>query len=173
MKTTWAVDPGHSEVQFKVKHLGIANVSGTFRVFNGYMHSDAADFADSEVYFEVDASSIDTNNAERDKHLQSELFLHAKKSPKIVFTGKVIKERDDYQLFGNLTILEITKPIKLNVTHTGTGEGRFGDRRAGFEVFGSVNRKDFGINFNLANELGNLVVGEQIKIQCDIELIAQ
>lgn len=173
MKTTWAVDPGHSEVQFKVRHLGIANVSGVFRIFNGYMHTDADDFRNCEVYFEMDASSIDTNNTERDKHLQSELFLHVEKSPKIVFIGKVIENGDDYQLFGNLTIVEVTKPIKLNIIHTGTGVGRFGDRRIGFEVLGSVNRKDFGINFNLANELGSLVVGEQIKIQCDVELIAQ
>jgi polyisoprenoid-binding protein YceI len=173
MKTTWAIDPGHSEVQFKVRHLGIANVSGVFRVFNGYLDTNADDFIDGDVHFEVDASSVDTNNAERDKHLQSELFLHAEKSPKIVFTGKVVKDGDDYQLSGNLTIVEITKPIKLNVIHTGTGVGRFSDRRIGFEVLGSINRKDFGINFNLANDLGNLVVGEHIKIQCDVELIAQ
>lgn len=172
-KTTWAIDPGHSEIQLKVKHLGIANVSGVFRQFTGSAQAITEDLTGSEVYVEIDASSIDTNNTERDIHLRSDIFLNTGKSPKIVFSGTLLKEGDDYALAGNLTILGVTKSVNLDVEHTGTGIGRFGDRRTGYEVRGVINRKDFGMDFNLTNPLGNLVVGEQVKIQCNVEFVAQ
>jgi polyisoprenoid-binding protein YceI len=172
-KTIWAIDAGHSEVQFKVKHLAIANVSGTFKIFEGRSESDNDNFDNATIYFEIDTGSLDTNNAERDNHLRSGLFLSAEKFPKITFRGKLQKKEGDYTLAGELTILETTKHISLLVEHTGTGKGRFDDLRAGFEVSGKINRKDFGLNFHLLNDAGNLVVGDDIKIQCDIELIKQ
>jgi polyisoprenoid-binding protein YceI len=142
-------------------------------MFEGKSESGDDNFENATIYFEIDARSIDTNNAERDGHLRSGLFLCAEKFPKITFKGMVKKEDDDYTLAGDLTILETTKHISLQVEHTGTGKGRFDDVRAGFEVSGKINRKDFGLNFHLLNDAGDLVVGDDIKIQCDIELIKQ
>jgi polyisoprenoid-binding protein YceI len=172
-KVNWVIDPGHSEVQFKVKHLAIANVAGTFKTFSGQAVCNGEVFAGATVSFEMDAGSLDTNNAERDKHLRSDVFLNAGKFPKITFSGVLIKADDAYALTGDLTLLAATKRISLNVEHTGTGTGRFNDTRAGFEISGKINRKDFGLDFNLFTEMGSLVVGEEIKIHADIELIHQ
>lgn len=169
---TWAIDLQHSQVQFKVKHLAIANVSGAFRKFGGAVATTSTHgFDNSEIYFELNTASIDTNNPERDNHLKSGMFLNADKYPKISFDGKLIKADDEYKLNGNLTILETTLPVSMAVEYTGMGKGRYNDIRAGFEVHGKINRKDFGLNFNLLNEAGDLVVGNDIKLHCDIELI--
>jgi polyisoprenoid-binding protein YceI len=172
-KVNWVIDPGHSEVQFKVKHLAIANVAGTFKTFSGQVVCDGEAFTGATVSFEMDAISMDTNNAERDKHLRSGVFLNAEKFPKITFSGVLIKDDDPYRLTGDLTLLAMTKRISLSVEHTGTGTGRFNDTRAGFEISGKINRKDFGLDFNLLTEMGSLVVGEEIRIHADIELIRQ
>ncbi|GGA96127.1 YceI family protein [Puia dinghuensis] len=169
-KTKWTIDPGHSKLQFKVKHLAIANVVGTFRAFSGNVESDDAAFENADVFFEGDAASIDTNNNERDNHLKSNLFLDVVQHPKIIFEGKATKVGDDRQVTGNLSIHGVTKPVTLLLEHTGTGEGRFGDKRAGFELSGKINRRDFGLEFDLLAG-GNLVVGEEIRIQGDIELV--
>ena len=170
-KTNWVIDPGHSEIQFKVKHLAIANVAGTFKIFSGHAVCDGDLFAGAAVSFEMEATSIDTNNAERDRHLKSEIFLNAEKFPKITFNGVLVQEDGDYRLTGDLTLLATTKRISLNVEHTGTGVGRFNDTRAGFEISGKINRKDFGLDFNLLTDVGSLVVGEEIRIHADVELI--
>jgi polyisoprenoid-binding protein YceI len=189
----WVIDPGHSKIQFKVRHLAIANVTGSFRSISGQVSAgqagageagegQAADgrvgverggagFEGAEVYLEMDAGSIDTNNAERDNHLKSELFLDAAKHPKILFRGVVTPGGD--QLTGDLTILGNTRPVVLDIEHTGTGVGRFNDTRAGFEVNGKFNRRDFGLNFNLLTDVGNMVVGEEVRIIADVELISQ
>jgi len=172
-KANWAIDPRHSLVRFKVKHLAIANVSGTFKIFNGNVQSKDESFDNAEVHFEIDSNSIDTNNPDRDGHLVSELFLNAAKFPKIVFNGFVRKTDGDYKLDGELTILGTTKKIRWELEHTGTVQGIHKETRAGFEVSGKINRKDFGLNFHLANEAGDLVVGNDIKLHCDIELIQQ
>lgn len=167
----WVIDILHSEVQFKVKHLAISNVSGTFKTFIGQVHTENDDFNNAEINFELDTNSIDTNNLERDNHLKSDLFLNADKFPKITFNGKLIKSRKKWQLDGNLTILVTTKPVSLNVDYTGIGTGRHNDTRAGFEIEGKINRKDFGLTFNLLTEAGSLVVGEEVKLHFDIEII--
>jgi polyisoprenoid-binding protein YceI len=172
-KTNWTIDPQHSVINFKVKHLAIANVSGIFKVYKGNALSENEDFDNAEIHFEMDASSIDTNNAERDNHLKSDLFLHTIKFPAIIFNGFLRKTGDDYKLDGELTILDTTKKIQMDAEHTGIGKGRFNDVRAGFEVSGKINRKDFGLNFHLLNDAGDLVVGNDIKLHCDIELIKQ
>lgn len=172
MSTKWAIDTGHSQIQFKVKHLAIANVTGTFKTFSGSVETEAKDFAGAKIYFEMKTDSIDTNNAQRDEHLKGELFLNVQVFPKISFNGTLQKE-DEYTLSGDLTILNDTKPIIMNVEYTGTGKGRFNDTRAGFEISGKLNRKDFGLTFNLANEVGELVVGNEVKLIADIELMKQ
>ncbi len=170
-KSTWVIDPGHSTIQFKVKHLAIANVTGTFRSFSGGAETYDETFEGAKVYFEMDAASVDTNNTERDNHLRSALFFDVAQYPKITFTGSFSKAGDGYLLQGGLTIRGTTKTISLEAEHTGTGPGRFNDTRAGFEVSGKINRKDFGLDINLVAGAGNLVVGEDIKFQIDAELI--
>jgi polyisoprenoid-binding protein YceI len=173
IKTKWAVDPNHSQVQFKVKHLAISNVSGTFQVFSGSVQSENEDFSDASVYFEIDTNSIDTNHSERDSQLKSNIFFNTLKYPKIFFNGFLKKENGELKLVGDLTILETTKSIVMEVEHTGSGIGRFGDIRTGFEVYGKINRRDYGLNFSLMTDAGNLVVGNEIKLHFDIQLIKQ
>jgi len=173
IRSKWKIDPNHSEVQFKVKHLMISNVSGTFKLFNGDVESASGDFNDAKISFEIDAASIDTNHEERDGHLKSPLFFDTEKFPKIVFSGALKKKNSNYELEGDLSLCAVKKSIKMEVEYTGTGLGRFGDTRAGFEVNGKINRKDFGLNFNLLTEAGSLVVGEEIKLHFDIQLIKQ
>ncbi|HEV3224727.1 MAG TPA: YceI family protein [Puia sp.] len=169
----WKVDPNHSEVQFKVKHLAISNVSGTFKIFNGIVEAGNEDFNNASIHFEIDTNSIDTNNAERDNHLKSPMFLDTEKFPKIVFDGALQKAEDDFILSGELTIQETKRNIKMETEFTGIGAGRFGDTRAGFEVTGKINRKEYGLNFSLLTEAGSLVVGEEIKLHFDIQLQKQ
>ena len=168
---TWNIDTNHSLVQFKVKHLAISNVTGTFNTFTGNVQADNDDFHEARVYFEIAVNSIDTNNTERDGFLQSPAFFDISKYPNIIFHGKLYQQQQDYLLDGELTIHGITRNVQLNVEYTGTGKGRFGDTRAGFEVSGKINRKDFDLNFALLTETGNLVVGEEIKLHFDIQLI--
>ena len=167
--TKWSIDPGHSKIQFKVKHLAIANVTGSFNTVSGHAETEGETFDGAPVFFEIEAGSIDTNNSERDNHLKSDHFLDVAKHPKIVFNGVV--EAGGERLAGDLTILGNTRPIVLALEYTGTGVGRFNDTRAGFELSGKFNRKDFGLNFNLRTDVGNLVVGEEVRITGDIELI--
>jgi polyisoprenoid-binding protein YceI len=172
-KINWAIDPMHSEINFKVKHLAIASVSGTFRGFSGTVVSETEDFDQAEIRFEAETSTIDTNNTERDAHLRSDMFLNAEKFPRLAFSGRIRKTGDVYQLEGELTLLETTKAVRLDLEYNGRAEGRFNDLRAGFEVSGKIRRKDFGLTFNLLTEAGSLVVGEEIRLHCDIELIRQ
>jgi polyisoprenoid-binding protein YceI len=171
IKTTWTIDPNHSEVQFKVKHLMISNVSGTFNTFSGNVQNESNDFNNAEIHFEIDSNSVDTNLAERDSHLKSPLFLDVEKYPTITFHGFLHKKDSRYTLEGDLTLCAVKKPVTLDVDLNGTGEGRFGDTRAGFEANGKINRKDFGIHFSLLTEAGNMVVGEDINLHFDIQLL--
>ena len=172
-KPNWAIDANHSEIQFKVKHLLISNVSGTFKKFSGTVNSLGDDFNNAEINFEIDTNSIDTNQPERDTHLKSPLFLDVQKFPKITFKGHLQKTNNSHQLVGNLTLCAVTKNISMPVTFNGIGTGRFNDTRAGFELSGTINRKDFGLNFSLLTDTGSVVVGEEIKLHMDIQLLAQ
>jgi polyisoprenoid-binding protein YceI len=153
--------------------LAISNVAGTFKIFQGSVETENEDFNDATIHFEIDAGSLDTNNAERDKHLQSAAFFDTEKFPKIRFEGALHKVEDNFTLVGALTMLETTKNISFETECTGIGMGRFGDTRAGFEVQGKISRKDFGLAFNLLTETGSLVVGEEVKLHFDIQLIKQ
>jgi len=171
--TTWQLDAGHSQIGFKVKHLGIANVSGVFRGFSGELVSEEEAFDQAVVHFSIAVKTIDTNNAQRDEHLKSDLFFNTDRFPEILFNGKLVPHGEAYQLAGDITILGTTKPIVFDALFTGAGTGRFGDKRAGFEVNGKIKRKDFGLNFHLLNEAGDMVVGEEVKLTGDIELFRQ
>ena len=170
--TNWVVDPDHSKVQFKVKHLAIANVAGTFKMFKGEVETDNDDFNNASIAFEIDAASINTDQVQRDGHLRSELFFDTEKFPKIIFAGNLHKKSDGYEVEGDLTIRDVTKAVNLTAELNGLGKDiGFGNTRAGFEASGKINRKDFGITFNMITEAGGLNIGEEVKLDFDIELI--
>jgi polyisoprenoid-binding protein YceI len=171
--TFWTIDPMHSVAQFKVKHLAVSNVTGNFNIFKGNLETENENFNNAKINFEIDTNSVDTNNGERDNHLKSEIFFNSEQFPKILFNGLLQKTDDSFELIGDLTILETTKKIELNAAFTGVGQGRFGDTRAGFEIDGKLNRKDYGLNFGLLTDMGSLVVGEEVKLHFDIQVIKQ
>lgn len=170
-KTLWKVDPTHSEVQFKVKHLVISTVTGTFKKFDGSLETESDDFDGAEASFSIDASSVDTNVADRDAHLRSGEFFDAENHPNLTFKGKLKKvSEDDYKLIGSLTIKDVTKEVELNVEHGGTMVDGYGQNKAGFEITGSINRKEYGLNWSMVTEAGGVVVGDSVKLQLNIQL---
>ena len=167
----WIIDPGHSEVQFKIKHLAVSHVTGRFRIFQGDVLCGNEDFKDAEIHVTLDSGSMDTNNPQRDAHLKSPDFIDAEKYPVITFDGLLQKDSDDYVLAGEMVIREVRASVKLRAELTGIGTGRFGDRRAGFEVKGKISRKDFGLTWNVLADGGGLVIGDEISLLFDIQLI--
>ena len=153
--------------------MAIANVSGTFGLFEGAVETRNEHFEGAQVNFQIEAHSLSTNNKERDQHLKSDIFFDVVQFPKITFNGRINKEDKGYTLVGELTIRDTSKTVKLAVEFNGIGAGRFGDTRAGFELSGQINRKDFGLSWNMFTEAGGLIVGEEIKLHMDIELIKE
>lgn len=172
---TYKIDAAHSEVTFKVKHLMITNVTGSFTKFDGTLESDAPDFTDAKVSFEADIDSISTNNEQRDAHLKADDFFAADKFPKLTFvsTGIDKKDDEDYVLTGNLTIRDVTKEVKLKVNLGGVATDPWGQSKAGFEIDGKINRKDFGLTFNAVTETGGLMLSEDVKLNLQIQVIKQ
>jgi polyisoprenoid-binding protein YceI len=172
--TKWVLDPMHSEVQFKVKHLVISTVTGFFKSFEGSLETENEDFTGADITFSLDVNSIDTNQDQRDGHLKSAEFFDAEKYPKITFKStSFTKDGDDYTLAGNLTIKDITKPVKLNVEHGGTAGDFYGNTKAGFEITGKINRKEFGLTWDGVTEAGSIVVGEDIKLIINVQFAKQ
>ena len=171
--TNWTIDPGHSELQFKIRHLAITNVTGKFKVFQGSLMSPNDDFDSAVVQAVIDAGSIDTNNPQRDTHLRSPDFLAVEQFPAMNFEGRLQKEADGYVLNGELSIREVRRPVRLMAEFAGMATGRFGDIRAGFEVTGKINRKDFGLTWNILAEGGGLVLADEMNLHFDIQLIRQ
>jgi polyisoprenoid-binding protein YceI len=169
-KTKWAIDPTHSEVQFKVKHLVISTVTGSFKKFDGEIIADDENFDGAEVNVTIDTNSIDTNQADRDGHLKSEDFFAAERFPAINFNGVLEKADADYKLVGEITIRDVKKPITLAVEFGGIVKDPWGNIKAGFEINGKINRKDFGLNWSALTEAGGMVVGEEVKLHFNIEL---
>lgn len=167
-KTTWKVDTGHSSVGFKIRHMAIANVTGAFQNFDGMVQSTGPDdFEAAAIDFEIRADSLTTNNTERDAHLRSGLFFDVEQFPVISFKGMLHGDN----LSGDLTIRNVTRAVSLEAIFTGSGQGRFGEARAGFELTGKINRKDFGLTWSMLTEAGSLIVGEDVKLEMNIELI--
>ena len=173
--TKWAIDPMHSEVQFKVKHLVISTVTGFFKSFSGELDAVNDDFEDSEISFALDIDSIDTNQSQRDEHLKSDLFFDAAKYPQITFKSTSFKKTDDdeFELVGDLTIKGITKSVKLAAEYGGSTNDFYGNTKAGFEVSGKINRKEFGLTWDGVTEAGSVVVGEDIKLLINLQLAKQ
>ncbi len=172
-KTLWKIDPTHSEVQFKVKHLVISTVTGSFGSFDGQIETDGEDFENANATFTADIDSISTNNEDRDQHLKSDDFFNAKEYPQLTFESKNFEKTGDgkYKVTGDLTIRDITKEIELDVVHGGTVGDPYGQTKAGFEVNGTINRKEFGLTWNAVTEAGNVVVGDKIKLQLNVQFV--
>ena len=173
--TKWVLDPMHSEVQFKVKHLVISTVSGFFKSFEGELDTANDDFSDASISFSLDINSIDTNQTARDEHLKSAEFFDAAQYPKISFkSNSFTKEVDDeYALAGDLTIKGITKPVTLDVEFGGAAADFYGNTKAGFEITGKINRKEFGLTWSGVTEAGAVVVGEDIKLLINVQFAKQ
>ena len=167
--TKWIIDPAHSEVGFKVKHLMINNVKGHFKNFTGEVEAND-DFKSPAIAFTADIASIDTGNEQRDQHLKTADFFNAEKNPQIKFVGK---KYDGEKLEGDLTIAGITKSVKLDVEFGGIAKDPWGNTKAGFTVNGKINRKDWGINWNAALETGGFLVSDEVTINCEIQLVKQ
>jgi polyisoprenoid-binding protein YceI len=170
----WKLDPSHSEIQFKVRHL-VSKVSGHFEKFDIRVETEGDDFTTAKIDFWANANSINTNNDLRDEHLKGKDFLNTEKYPKILFKGEKLQKNEDgnYQLQGDLTIRGISKRIFLDVEFGGLEKDPWGNYRAGFIVHGKINRKDFGISFNMLTETGGILVGEEVEIECSVEFIKQ
>lgn len=167
----WAIDTAHTEVQFKVKHLVISTVTGSFNSFSGGVFTDQADFDNAKVDFAIDVNSISTNAKDRDNHLKSDDFFAADKYPQIKFSGILSKKGGDYQLTGDLTIRETTRKVTLDVDYNGTVKDPWGNSKAGFEISGKLNRKDYGLTWNTVTEAGSLLVGEEVKLEINAQLM--
>ena len=173
--TKWVLDPTHSEVQFKVKHLVISTVTGSFKTFEGTLETEGDDITNGKVEFSADVNSVDTNQGQRDGHLKSEDFFDAEKYPKLTFKSTSFTKKGDgeYTLDGDLTIKDVTKPVKLDVEYGGSAADFYGNTKAGFEVTGKINRKDFGLTWNGVTEAGSIVVGEEVKLIFNVQFAKQ
>ena len=171
--TKWIIDPTHSEVAFKVKHLVISTVTGYFRKFEGSAESTSEDFNGASVTFSLDVNSIDTNQSDRDQHLKSADFFDTASFPSIAFAGKLVNQGGEYQLQGDLTLKGITQQVTLDVTYGGTVADPYGQTKAGFEIEGKLNRKDFGLTWSAITEAGSVVVSDQVRLQLSVQLVKQ
>jgi len=173
--TKWVLDSTHSELGFKIKHLMITNVSGSFNNFQGEVETEGEDFSTAQINVTVDMASISTNNEQRDEHLRNSDFFEVENHPELTFKSTRIEkvDSDTFTLNGELTLKGITKPVKLNVEYNGVTKDPWGGERAGFVITGKINRSDWGVNFNGVLETGGLMLGEEVKINSEVQLVKQ
>jgi polyisoprenoid-binding protein YceI len=173
--TTWNIDPSHTHVEFSVRHLMISTVKGRFAEVSGRVVAPDADPTSGQVEVTINAASIDTREAQRDAHLRSADFFDAESFPTLTFRSTRIEKAsgDDLKLTGDLTIRGTTREVVLDVTSEGRVKDPWGGERAGFSAKGKIKRSDFGLTWNLALETGGVVVGDEIKISIDAELVKQ
>lgn len=174
-KTKWTFDKVHSKIQFDVAHLVISEVTGQFQDYEGTVLADKADFSDAKIDFSIDVKSINTNDENRDGHLQSADFFDAAKYPKITFKSKSMTEagKNQYKLTGDLTMHGVTKTVTFDVKYGGTVTDPYGNVKAGFKITGVIDRTDFGLKYNSVLDSGGLLIGEEITITCNVELLKQ
>lgn len=172
-KSKWVMDPAHSEIGFKVKHLVVSTVSGKFNKFDVLVESGREDFTDAKIVFTVDTASVDTGSEQRDGHLRSADFFESEKYPEMKFVSTSFKKSDakgDYTLEGNLTIKDTTRPISIPVEYGGTVRDPWGNTKSAFSIDAKINRKEFGLNWNAALETGGVLVSEDVRILGEIQL---
>jgi polyisoprenoid-binding protein YceI len=173
--TKWTLDPTHSEIQFKVKHLMISTVTGSFKQFDGTVETESEDLTTAKVRFNADANSIFTNNEQRDAHLKANDFFDAENHPQLIFESNKLEKIDDeaYKLHGTLTMRGTSKNLVLDVEFGGFVKDPWGNSRAGFSVKGKINRKDFGVSFSMVSETGGILLGEEVKLQAEVQFVKQ
>ncbi len=171
--TNWIIDASHSEIQFKVKHLVITTVTGSFTEFSGAVEAGDT-FENANISFEANTASISTNSEQRDGHLKSGDFFDTEKFPKLSFKStKFSKKGDGFELTGDLTIKDVTNTVTLAVEYGGTAKDPWGNTKAGFEVTGKINRKDFGLTWNAPTEAGGVLVSDEVKLIANVQLLKQ
>jgi polyisoprenoid-binding protein YceI len=172
---TWQLDPAHTEINFSVRHMMISKVRGSFESFSGAVNFNPEDLAQGSIEVSIDATSINTRNEQRDGHLKSADFLDAETYPNIIFksTGATLNGADSGQLIGDLTIRDVTKPVTMDVEYAGSAKSPWGLTSAGFSATTKINRKDWGLEWNQALETGGVLVGEELTISIEAELIDQ
>ncbi|HOK51688.1 MAG TPA: YceI family protein, partial [Bacteroidales bacterium] len=170
-QSKWQVDTAHSTVKFSVQHLVISEVEGSFRTFDGSIVSKNDDFTDAVIDFSVDVNSINTDNEMRDNHLKGDDFFNAAKFPKMTFKSKSFKKvsGNKYELVGDLTIRDVTKTVKFDVTYGGTAKDPYGNIKAGFKASAVINRFDYGLKWNALTEAGGAVVGNEVNVSLKLE----
>lgn len=175
MAILWKADPMHTEIQFKVKHLMITTVTGHFKKYNIEVETESDDFRTAgRIEFTADINSIDTNNQQRDTHLKSDDFFNAEKYPQLKFVGKKYEAHGDTaKLHGELTIRDVTMPLTLDVEYGGSVVDPYGQSKAGFTITGKINRKDYNLKWDAMTEAGQVVVSNDIKIHCEVQLVKQ
>lgn len=172
----WTIDPAHSEIQFKVKHMMISTVTGSFGTFGADIEVPGDDLSKAKIRFHADVESITTGNGQRDGHLKSTDFFSGEKHPQITFvsTGsKAVDGDGSWTLLGDLSMNGITKPVELDVEWGGVMKDPYGNTKAGVSIHGKVNRKDWGINWNAALEAGGVMVSDEVRIACEVQLVKQ
>jgi|SRR5690554_5262710 len=168
--TNWSIDNTHSEIAFKVRHMMISTVRGHFEDFQATAKTDGDDFTNATVEFSAKTDSINTKNKDRDTHLKSDDFFNAEKFPEMKFVSKSF-EGD--KLVGDLTIRDVTKEVTLDAELNGIAVDPYGQTKAGFEITGEINRKDFNLTWNAVTEAGSVVVSDKVKLAIDVQLVKQ
>lgn len=173
--TKWAIDPTHSEIGFKVKHMMFTNVSGKFGAYDATITTEGDDFTTSNIEFSADINSVDTNNSDRDNHLKSGDFFDAESYPKMMFKSASFTKVDDenYELTGDLTFKGTTKTVTLPIEVSPVMKDPWGNSKIGLNISGKINRKDWGLNWNSALETGGVLVGEDVKLNIELQLVKQ
>ncbi|MBK5212764.1 MAG: YceI family protein [Flavobacteriaceae bacterium] len=170
LNSTWKIDGTHSEINFKVKHMMISTVTGSFEKFGGDVETTNKDFKNANFSFSAEIDSVNTNNNDRDTHLKSDDFFGADKFPKLTFTSKSF---DGEKIVGDLTIKGVTKEVTFETEYNGTAVDPYGQTKAGFEFEGQVSRKDFGLTWNAVTEAGSVVVSDKVKLIASLQFIKQ
>jgi polyisoprenoid-binding protein YceI len=173
--TKWILDTTHSELGFKIKHLMISNVSGTFKNFTAEVETDEEDFGTAQISLTAEMASISTNNEQRDAHLRTSDFFEIENYPELKFESTKVKKTGDdtFTLYGELTLKGVTNPVELHVEFNGVTKDPWGGERAGLVITGKINRSKWGVNFNAALETGGVVLGDEVKIVSEIQLVKQ
>lgn len=171
----WGIDPTHSEIGFKVKHMMFTNVSGKFDTFEASAEIEGDDFSQATFSFSADAASINTGNADRDNHLRSADFFNVEQFPTLHFKSTSVQKTADneFKLNGDLTLHGISNPVVLDVEYGGTMQDPWGNTKAGFTLSGKINRKDWGLNWNAALEAGGVLVSEEVRLSMDVQMVKQ
>lgn len=172
-RTKWEIDPSHSEIQFKIRHLMITNVTGQFNRFEGKVETDGEDFTTGKVHFSADVDSISTNNPQRDAHLQNSDFFDAGEHPRLEFESDKIEKTDEdsFKVYGTLTMRGVSKKIVLDADYSGSIQDPWGNTRAGVTINGKLNRKDYGVSFGLLSETGGVALGDEVKISANMQFV--